>query len=89
MMVLIALVLGFGCTALWYLCSTQQRLRSNALSAPWRVLAWLLAVGSLAAWIEAAGTGAGIAAALTTWMLGCVVLPYMAWWRQVKAEQSP
>lgn len=90
MTVLLALVLTLGCALLLYLCSTQQRL----LSKPWprqgRALAVLPGAGGLAAWIDAAGTGAGVAAALTTLMLGCVLLPYAAWWRSARdGDKSP
>lgn len=90
MMLMLALVLSLGCVLPWYLCSTQQRWLAQPLAKRWRVLAWVLALGGLVAWINAAGTGAGVAACLTTVMLGCVTLPYLVWWRvTASAKVSP
>lgn len=66
---------------LTYLASTQQKLLPTPLRPHTRLLAMAIAAGGVAAWLEAAGTGAGIAATLTTWMLTWVALPYLAWWR--------
>lgn len=49
----------------------------------WRAgnpLGLVLAAVSLASWILALGTGAGISVMLASWMLGLVASPYLAYW---------
>ncbi|MFC4764988.1 hypothetical protein [Dyella koreensis] len=79
MTALLALAANAGCALLLYLASPQQRLRAMPLPASARLSATVLGAVSLALWITAAGIGAGIAAALITFMLSCVSLPYLAW----------
>jgi hypothetical protein len=73
-----------GATLL-YLASAKQTLLTRTLSAGARIAALVLMTGGITMWIAASGTGAGIATALTTWMLSWVALPYLAWWRQAAA----
>ena len=80
-MTLCALLLSMAGATLTYLVSTQQKLLSAPLLPHTRLVAMAIVAGGLAAWLEAAGIGAGIAATLTTWMLTWVTLPYLAWWR--------
>lgn len=85
-MPLCALLLSIAGAVLVYLASARQGLLARPLPAGMRgAAAVLLALGA-AAWIAAAGIGAGISAALTCWMLGWVLLPYLAWWRRAKAQ---
>lgn len=81
MITLWALLLNMAGATLFYLASARQKL----LSAPLRVgfrMAGLAAIGGgAAAWLAAAGLGAGIATTLTSCMLTWVALPYLAWWR--------
>jgi hypothetical protein len=84
-MILCALVLCMAGATLLYLASAKQTLLARTLSASAHVAALALMAGGIATWIAASGTGAGIAAALTTWMLSWVALPYLAWWRQAAA----
>lgn len=79
MITLCALLLSMAGATLTYLASTQQKLLSAPLHPHTRLVAIAMAAGGLAAWLEAIGTGAGIAATLTTWMLTWVALPYLAW----------
>ncbi|WP_267220967.1 hypothetical protein [Dyella silvae] len=88
MIVVIALSLIFTGALLVYLASEQQRLRKRSLSTTGRRLGGLLLVAGIACWMQEAGTGAGIAAALTTLMLVWVTLPYLAWWRGPGAENT-
>ncbi|MHA6203667.1 hypothetical protein ACXU4B_04480 [Dyella soli] len=81
MITLSALLLTLAGAALVYLANGQQRLLSTTLRAPARLAGWLLILAGLACWLSAAGTGPGIAAALSTLMLAWVLLPYLAWWR--------
>ncbi|SFS19336.1 hypothetical protein SAMN05216570_3988 [Dyella sp. OK004] len=78
-MALLATLFCIAGTLLLYLASPQQRLRTTPLPAYARWSAVTCVAGGLAAWIDAAGVGPGIMAALTTLMIGCVVLPYLAW----------
>jgi len=78
-MALLALLLCLACSLLLYLASPQQRLRATSLPSRAHGSAAACAVGGLFAWIDAAGVGAGIGATLITLMLGCVMLPYLAW----------
>jgi hypothetical protein len=80
-----ALLLGMAGAALVYLASARQGLLAQPLPAGTRIPAAILLAASAAAWVEAAGIGAGIVAALTCWMLAWVLLPYLAWWRSGKA----
>jgi hypothetical protein len=80
-MTLCALLLSMAGATLTYLASTQQKLLSAPLRPHTRLVAVAIAAGGVVAWLEAAGTGAGIATTLTTWMLTWVALPYLAWWR--------
>ncbi|MEW9572136.1 hypothetical protein ABQJ54_10245 [Rhodanobacter sp. Si-c] len=79
-----ALVLGMAGAALLYLASARQSLLAKPLHGSMRMLATVLLAAGVVAWIAAAGMGAGIAAALTCWMLVWVALPYLAWWRSAK-----
>lgn len=83
---LCALLLSIAGAVLAYLASARQSLLVRPLPAAMRGVAAVLLVLGAAAWIKAAGTGAGISAALTCWMLGWVLLPYLAWWRSAKAR---
>jgi hypothetical protein len=85
-MSLCALLLSFAGAALVYLASAQQGLLARPLPGNMRVPATILLGAGVAAWIAAAGPGAGIAAALTCWMLAWVALPYLAWRRGAKAQ---
>ena len=80
-MTLCALLLSMAGATLIYLTSAQQKLLAAPLRPHTRLVAMGMATGGVAAWLEAAGTGAGIAATLSTWMLTWVTLPYLAWWR--------
>lgn len=86
MMAVLATILSLGSSVVFYLCSARQRMRVMALATRWRWLAWLLAALSAATWIAAAGTGAGLFAALTSLMLGCVLLPYGTWWLESRRK---
>ncbi|WP_139350700.1 hypothetical protein [Rhodanobacter sp. C01] len=86
MTILCALLLSMAGASLIYLASTQQKLLSAPLHASARLAAAVAMTGGGVAWHVAAGTGAGIAATLTTWMLTWVVLPYLAWWRGAPAS---
>lgn len=77
-----ALLLGLAGTLLVYLASARQTLLAVRRRNGARTIGLMLMCASVAVWIAASGAGAGIAAALTTWMLGWVALPYLAWWRQ-------
>ena len=81
MITLCALLLSMAGATFTYLASTQQKLLSAPLRPHTRLVAIAMAAGGVAAWLETTGTGAGIAATLTTWMLTWVALPYLAWWR--------
>ncbi|WP_430390079.1 hypothetical protein [Dyella sp. 20L07] len=90
MITLCALLLTFAGAALVYLASARQRLRIKPLRAPARAAGWLIIFAGTACWLLVAGTGAGIAAALTALMLTWVALPYLAWWRTPSAKtQQP
>lgn len=82
MMALLATLLSLASALVFYLCSARQRMRTSTLPTGWRWLAWLLAALSTVAWIASAGTGPGVFAAITSLMLGCVLLPYGVWWRE-------
>ena len=83
-MTLCALLLSAAGATLIYLASAQQRLLPTPLHPGSRVSALAMIITGFAAWLSAAGLGAGIAAALTSWMLTWVALPYVAWWRGVR-----
>ncbi len=70
-----------------YLASARQALLARPLHTGMRGVAMALLAIGVATWIAAAGVGAGIAAALTCWMLTWVALPYLAWWRGTKAHR--
>lgn len=81
-----ALLLSVGGAILVYLASARQRLLAKPLHAGMRGVAAILLALGLAAWITAAGMGAGSVTALTCWMLSWVALPYLAWWRGSKVR---
>lgn len=85
MTVLYALLLTLAGAALVYLASARQGLRAAPLPGPARFVGWLLVLAGTSTWLTAAGTGAGIAGALTAVMLTWVALPYAAWWRTTRA----
>ena len=83
MMAIGALLSTFAGAWLVYLASPrrlllQTRRRAQLMRCAGGVL---IAIGT-AIWLAVAGTGAGLAAALTVLMLAWVALPYFAWWRQ-------
>jgi uncharacterized membrane protein len=80
-MTLCALLLSMAGATLFYLASPQQKLLLRPLHGGMRLAALALHIGGIAAWLAAAGIGAGIATALTVSMLSWVALPYFAWWR--------
>jgi hypothetical protein len=86
--VVFALLLMFAGAPLVYLASEQQRLRKLSLPTIARRIGLLLLAAGTACWMYEAGTGAGIAAALTTLMLIWVALPYLAWWRGTGAQST-
>ncbi|HBK45526.1 MAG TPA: hypothetical protein DDZ67_03660, partial [Xanthomonadaceae bacterium] len=53
-----------------------------------RLLAWALASAALASGVAALGVWAGIFAALSAFMLGAVLLPYLDAWRQLRRERG-
>ena len=61
-MTLCALLLSMAGATLTYLASTQQKLLSAPLRPHTHLVAMAIAIGGVVAWLEAAGTGAGIAA---------------------------
>lgn len=82
MLIALALMLNLVGAALVYLTSARQRLLSSPLTPIAGMLAAVLMTGGLASWIVEAGSGAGIVASLTNWMLVWVALPYACWWRR-------
>lgn len=87
MMMIAALVLTIAAALAVYLTCAQQ----NWLRAPWpRALRWValvMAGVSLPLWWHAAGTGAGITAALTAAMLAWTLAPYLGWWWHARARR--
>ena len=83
-----ALLLNLAGAALVYLASGKQQLLKTPLHVTARLVGWLLIIAGTVCWLLAAGTGAGISAALTTLMLAWVVLPYLAWWRSPDATAT-
>jgi hypothetical protein len=70
----------------FYLASAHQRLwpRAHGHARLLRGLAWPCAAAACAAAIAALGVTAGVFAALTAFMLGAVLLPYLDAWRQAR-----
>lgn len=87
-MTLSALLLNLAGAALVYLASGQQKLLKTPLHVMARLAGWLLIITGAACWLKVAGTGAGLAAGLTTLMLAWVILPYLAWWRSADASET-
>lgn len=71
----------------FYLATAHQHwapsLRAHARAL--RALAWALAAAGLAAGIAALGVMAGIFSALTAFMLGAVLLPWLDAWQRTRA----
>ena len=82
MLIALALLLNLVGAALVYLTSARQRLLDKPLAPIAGMLATISMAGGLASWIVDAGSGAGIVASLTSWMLVWVALPYACWWRR-------
>jgi Kef-type K+ transport system membrane component KefB len=73
----------------FYLASAHQQWRPGwRVHARWlRGGAWLLAVLALVVAIAALGVWAGVFCALTAFMLGAVLLPYLDAWRRLRRER--
>jgi len=82
MLIALALLLNLVGATLVYLTSARQRLLDRPLTPIASIPATVLMAGGLASWIVDAGSGAGIVASLTSWMLVWVALPYACWWRR-------
>lgn len=77
---LLALAAGLAGALLVYLASPRQNWRVVPSAWQWRAAGLALVAVSLLAWCRAAGSVAGVAAALTTLMLAWVLAPYIGWW---------
>lgn len=80
------LFLSLLSAAAFYLATPHQRLwpAATARRSLLRALGWAGSVLALAAAIVALGTWAGVFSALTAWMSGAVLLPYLDAWRQAR-----
>lgn len=76
-----ALLLNLAGATLIYLGSARQQLLAKSLPRVLRIVALALLVTGIGSGIAEMGVGAGLVAALTSWMLTWVALPYLAWWR--------
>lgn len=74
----------------FYLATAHQQLRPGwrARARTLRVAAWALALLALACGIGALGTWAGVFSALSAFMLGAVLLPYLDAWRRLRRERA-
>lgn len=89
-MTLLYLLSSLASALAFYLATAHQQLRPGwrAHARALRGLGWLLAALALAAAIIALGTWAGVFSALTAFMLGAVLLPYLDAWRRVRRERG-
>jgi hypothetical protein len=75
----LAAIVAFASALSFYAGSTQCRVAMLRRLRFARAIGTLLALASIALWIVALGTGAGIAAAFASWMLAAVAIPYSVW----------
>lgn len=85
-MTLIYLLLSLASAAAFYLASRHQRLSARAMGrrAGLRAIAWAAGALAIVVAVAALGVVAGVFSALTAWMLGTVLLPYVDAWRQLR-----
>lgn len=85
-MTVLYLLLSLLSAAAFYLASPHQRLRARTRTRVLRAAAWVSALAAIVAAVAALGLWAGVFSALTAWMLGTVLLPYLDAWRQARKE---
>ena len=89
-MTVLYLLLSLLSASAFYLASPHQRLstRLAAHRMPVRIVAWLTAALAIITAIAALGVWAGVFCALTAWMLGTVLLPYLDAWHRTRKGDS-
>ncbi|HEX7338371.1 MAG TPA: hypothetical protein VF271_00385 [Rhodanobacteraceae bacterium] len=84
-----ALLASTAAATVFYLTMARQNCCRKTWPRVWRWFALALAIGGLILWVDSAGTGAGISAALAATMLAWTLLPYLGWWWRARREVKP